>query len=214
MLKQVLSCGFIAGALVSLCFTALQEISLTPLIVEAEIYEQHIAQAETSIPRWVGSFAANTLISIAFCFIFLAAYLFFYRGPIKGKTAAILALSGYVSFYMIPALVIYPSLPGIESHIEVVPSQFLWLATVLCSITGLLILRSLGKKRWFGILVIMLPLLIFPKSELIYNHAALIELWPRFVWWSSMVNAGLWIAVAVFTSLLFNYFSHPEKYAY
>lgn len=213
MIKKSLLTAFIAGGLAALLFTALQEWWVTPLIQAAETFEQVAPEQTQGLPRWLASLGANMLIVIAYGFILLAAYLLWYTAPFSLHKSLWWGAAGYMCFYLSPSFVLLPSLPGIESSLDIGLRQVIWIGTVLCSLFAVALISVSGMKRYFGIILLVMPWVILPEIHHSFNHPKLAELWPQFIVWSALLNAIMWLSLAWLIAFMFNRMLAQTDYA-
>lgn len=128
MLWRMVQTGLYAGFLTAIIYSVVQAVTVTPLILEAEVYEQAggghghgapVAAAQPSaepapawqpadgIERYGFTFFANIVTAVGFAFIMVAA--FAVRGrPVDMRVGLWWGLAGYAVFTLAPSLGLPP----------------------------------------------------------------------------------------------------------
>ena len=213
-------CGAIAGVLA----TAMQMLLVTPLLMEAELFEtgqstHFIIDGSPESPmkhvniwedpyRHLMTLFFNLVTFTGFGFILIAAMaLFQKRGFSLSKAEGIVAgVSGFIVFQLAPSVGLPPELPGTIS-VAVGLKQAWWIITILSTTVGILLL-FLGKYKVVsgaGIIFIIIPHLIgHPKLET-YFGVAPPELAAEFASRALAVSLVTWIILGVISSQFWKY---------
>ncbi|HPI63278.1 MAG TPA: CbtA family protein [Alphaproteobacteria bacterium] len=180
-MQKILLTALMAGSLAGLLVFAIQSFRLTPLILQAEIYEEADAIKQASSPEtaiqahqhaedaWepANGFERNAYrlladlgVGIGFALILISAFIL--RGdPVDGKRGVLWGLAGFAIFSLAPGFGLPPELPATLAG-GLTARQIWWLATVLATAFGLYAL-IFGKSPIFkaaGVAVLALPHLI------------------------------------------------------
>ena len=155
MFTRIIAVAAVAGLLVGLLLTAIQQTEIVPLIRAAEAREAAATAAhaanevharEAWVPRdgWerlVATMVANIVLATAFALLLGAAMS---RRQQSGWRAGLVwAIAGYAVFFVAPALGLAPELPGANSA-PLADRQIWWIAAVSSSGAGLW-LATFGK---------------------------------------------------------------------
>ena len=213
-------CGTVVGALA----TVMQMLLITPLLLEAELFEtgqsiHFITDGSPESPvkhvdiwqdpyRHLMTLCFNLVTFTGFGFLLLAAIAFFdKRGFTINKAEGIVAgVCGFFIFQLAPAVGLPPELPGTIS-VTVGLKQTWWIATIFCTTIGILLL-FLSKHKiltGFGIIFIIIPHLIgHPKLET-YFGVAPPELAAEFASRALAVSLVSWIILGIISSQFWKY---------
>ena len=152
MFKRIVFSACLAGLLAGLVLTAIQQIQVIPIILEAETYETSVPTPEANIhqheddahhhhdseawgpedgwQRTLFTAFANVLVAIGFALLLAAA--FSLRPSFRWQQGLLWGLAGYLVFFVLPSLGLHPEIPGTVSA-ELSHRQAWWLLTVACS---------------------------------------------------------------------------------
>ena len=222
----VLSAFFIA-IIAGLFLTLYQEMLITPIIVESEIYEvveevshHGVLQDESWSPdngteRSAFSFMANLLVCFAYALLLLS--IMATQSSLKVVQGFFWGGAAYLSVFALPALGLAPEIPGMEAaYLE--GRQAWWLLTVVSSAVGLWLLAFLKLPlKGLGIVLLLFPHLFGAPQPDIHGftntdpHAVteLMQLWHRFIIQTSVANGLLWLIIGVLSACLTNKYIHP-----
>ncbi|MCG6857554.1 MAG: CbtA family protein [Salaquimonas sp.] len=173
MLIRVLLAAVLAGVAAGVFATAAQSVRVTPLILQAETYENggghdhhagghdHGTTAGTEVAEtdeggawapadgWERTFftlMANIVVGAGFALVITAVIL------VTGRTVTLTSglawgLAGFIVFVLAPGLGLPPELPGTAAA-DLTARQTWWLATVLATGAGLGILAFRRQALW------------------------------------------------------------------
>jgi cobalt transporter subunit CbtA len=236
MLRAILLAAVVAGALAGLVVTGLQALRLVPLILQAETYEQGEALAphgevsdahaapdagatgeagwapETALQRTLATTFANLVTAIGFALLLAAALAL--TGGAGWHRGLLWGLGGYAAFVLAPSLSLPPSLPGMpEAPLEA--RQLWWLATVVATATGLVLLIRL--RVWYGallgVLCLVLPHLIGAPAPGNEDGPVPAEIVHAFRSATQTTSLVFWSVLGTATGFLFGRLSQTQRSA-
>lgn len=224
MFKNIFVSAVVCGAIAGVLATVMQMLLVTPLLLEAELFEtgqsiHFIIDGSPESPikhvniwedpyRHLMTLCFNLVTFTGFGFILVAAIAFFQkRGFALNKAEGIVAgVSGFIIFQLAPSVGLPPELPGTIS-VAVGFKQTWWIITILSTTVGILLL-FLGKYKTVsgaGIIFIIIPHLIgHPKLET-YFGVAPPELAAEFASRALAVSLITWIILGVISSQFWKY---------
>lgn len=174
-LKKIVLVGLQAGVLAGLLLTGVQRIQVSPLIQQAEQYEQaanaaaaqavheheheqhehagHEPEHEHEHGGWQPEsgaernlYTALANVNLAVGFALLLGAAMFLRGGATGWRAGLMwGLAGYAVFFVAPSLGLPPEVPGAEAA-PLAGRQVWWLIAVMATAAGLALL-VFGRQR-------------------------------------------------------------------
>jgi cobalt transporter subunit CbtA len=214
VLKRIVAAAALAGLLTGLLLTAVQQVRVVPVLLEAEVYEQaagapspsgnsgshagheHASEhAAHGLQRTVLSAAANVVLAIGYALLLVAA-MFASRVPPGWRAGLAWGLAGYAVFFLAPALGLPPELPGTEAA-RLTDRQLWWLMTVLCTAAGLsLVVFGRGwRSRIPGVLLLLAPHLVGAPQPHIHGTTAPAALTDAFIFAAVLTNLVFWLAL-------------------
>ena len=170
MLTRVLLAALLAGVLSGVFVTAVQAFRVTPLILQAETYENagsdahsHDSSAsnthghgdstveapqvwapEDGMERTFYTMVSNILVGVSFSLILTAGVLLT-KSVLTMRTGLVWGACGFVAFVLAPNFGLSPELPGMPAA-DLTLRQNWWFATVLATIGALMIFAF--KRHW------------------------------------------------------------------
>jgi cobalt transporter subunit CbtA len=228
MLNRLMLTGVISGLVVGVLVTLIHLTTVTPIILEAETYEEKAAGAapahthdanapahdhegwapEDGIERSLYTLAANVVMTVGFGLLLAAGF------TLAGSTltlgiGALWGIAGYLAFSFLPGLGLPPELPGAAAA-DLTARQAWWIATVAASVAGLSLL-AFGKSwalRILGVVLLAAPHMVgAPHPASGEAGAVPPELAAHFVMATMFMNAAMWVALGVAAAWLFEKFS-------
>ena len=189
MFRRIVFSACLAGLIAGILLTAIQQLQVAPIILEAETYEaaepeaathahadgsrhEHDAaghrRADSDVLCWTG--VANIGMAIGFALLLGAA--FSLRGSVNWRQGILWGLGGYAAFFALPALGLAPELPGTEAA-ALEERQAWWLVTVTLSAVGVALLGLTRGWPWkvAALGLIAVPHLIGAPHPDTYTHA-------------------------------------------
>lgn len=224
MFKNIFVSAVVCGAIAGVLATVMQMLLVTPLLMEAELFEtgqsmHFITDGSPESPikhvdiwedpyRHLMTLCFNLVTFTGFGFILVAAMAFFQkRGFTLSKAEGIVAgVSGFIVFQLAPSVGLPPELPG-TIGVTVGLKQTWWIIAILSTTVGILLL-FLDKHKvvsGVGIIFITIPHLIgHPKLET-YFGVAPPELAAEFASRALAVSLIAWIILGVISSQFWKY---------
>ncbi len=227
MIRRILLTGIIAGLLAGAVGFALQAVSVTPLILEAEKYEaaqsgQAPGRAKAApgaegggagrLGRWGLSFLASLLTGAGFGLVLSGAIALSGREP-DLKEGILWGLAGYGAFTLAPALVLPPHLPGMGES-DLTGRQLLWLGTAAATAVGLALLAFArhGLGRGLGLVALALPFILArPLAGGTVGAPLPAQLVAAFVSASLASSALFWVVLGAAVSVVTDRFSKAPE---
>ena len=166
LFQRIFFAAVLAGLLAGLAMAAVQQWKLTPLILEAEVFEaaapgehshdaaapahEHEAQAwapQDGAERVVYTVLADILAAMGFALV-LAAVSTLAGIEITARNGVLWGLGGFVAFQLAPAFGLAPELPGMPAA-DLAARQVWWWGTALA--TGGAMLTIAKFRNWTAI---------------------------------------------------------------
>ncbi len=225
MIRRILLTGIIAGLLAGAVGFALQAVTVTPLILEAEKYEAPSAGPAPGLAkaspgadgagsgrfgRWGLSFLTALLTGAGFGLVLTGAIALSGREP-GLKEGFLWGLAGYGVFTLAPALVLPPHLPGMAES-DLTGRQLLWLGTAAATAVGLALLAFArhGAGRGLGLAALAVPflLVLLARPQPAEGGGAPLpaDLVAAFVSASLACSAVFWVVLGAAVSILMGRF--------
>jgi cobalt transporter subunit CbtA len=222
MFKRILTTACYTGAIAALLLTLLQSLWITPLILQAEVYEnaaesaheqvqashteahaagahehEHDAQAWTPEDGWqrtLSTFGGDLVVAIGFALLLSALYNL--RTPAKAWHGVLWGLAGYATFCLAPAAGLPPELPGTVAA-ELTSRQDWWGATALATAVGLALIVFGQHWLWRVVAVVLIaaPHLYGAPQPAEHHALAPDQLQAQFRVASLLINGVFWVAL-------------------
>lgn len=208
-LIRLLAHAAIAGLICGLLLTAVQRVSVEPLLLRAEAIESasdvaspsgHAHEAQEAMPsgwrRTALTVAANIVIAVGFALLLGAGMTV--SQDSGWRAGLVWAAAGYFVFFVAPSLGLPPELPGADSA-PLLQRQRWWLLATVLSAAGLWIAVYFDRAiaRIFGVGLLVIPHLIGAPLPPIHRSLVPDELCSAFVRATGIANAILWLALGV-----------------
>ena len=221
MFRNLILSAAAAGLAAGLLTAVIQEATTTPIILEAEKYENgvqppdhgaadsasvesrpaDVAEAHDEwspadgVERTLYTTLATTVTGVGFGLALLGAMLL--AGvPISGRTGLAFGSAGFAAVTLAPALGLPPEIPG-SGAAALEARQIWWFATAVATavgIAGLLLTRRLALQIG-GVLLIALPHVVGAPRPETFISTAPAELAGHFAATSLAVTAVFWAAL-------------------
>jgi cobalt transporter subunit CbtA len=227
--RNLVLSAFSIAIVAGLFFTLYQEFIITPLILNAEIYEVVEPAGNHTVEAWAPadgversgfSFITNLLVCFAYSLFLMS--LMVTRDSINLSQGAFWGGSAYLSVFIAPALGLPPEIPGMEAA-AVEGRQAWWILTVILTAIGLWSMAFKSTPfKFAGLIMLITPHIIGAPQPEFHGFAnqdpqailALTTLWHDFIMQTSIANALLWLIIGVLSAFLVNKFIHSIDHAY
>lgn len=221
MFRRVLLAALAAGLIVGALVTAMQAVTTTPLILQAEVFEvasgghshghhghdhDHAAQpsgAGSDVSAWQGGGAerllttliANLVTAVGFALLLVAAFALWGQ-PVDERRGLLWGVAGFAVFTLAPALGLPPEIPG-SAAAELAARQAWWAFAAMGAAAGLwlLVFGRHPVQVLFGIAVAALPHLVGAPVPGAPASGAPPELAAEFAATAIVVSALFWAAL-------------------
>jgi cobalt transporter subunit CbtA len=233
MLRTLILAAAAAGVAAGLVTAALQHVTTTPIIIEAERYEtgtpahDHTAaldglptqatlatHGEADAEEWAPAEGlqrtfftslATTVLGVGFSLALLGAMIL--AGVrIDARTGLAFGVAGFAAVALAPALGLPPEIPG-SGAAELSDRQFWWAFAAVATAGGLAALL-LGRRvlvRIAGVVLIALPHIVGAPHAAAYASTAPAELAGHFAAASLVVTAVFWAVLGSASGGMFNW---------
>lgn len=212
--KRMIAAAASAGVLGGLLLTALQQVQVTPALLQAEVYEKATAAALPSghaaraighddeagqpgngLERVLLSAVSNVVLAVGFALL-LGATMFLRGGTFGWRSGLLWGLAGYAVFFVAPSLGLPPEVPGTESA-PVTDRQIWWLMTALATAAGLsfLVFARTWATRLLGVILLGVPHLVGAPQAQFHSSTAPAELVESFIFATVLTNLVFWLSL-------------------
>lgn len=222
MIKRIVHTAGFSGLLAALLLTLLQSFWVTPLILEAETYENAPPAAEHShaaaaaahehdeaswapqdgLERSLFTGLSNLVIAVGFAL--MLAGLYSLRAPGNSWQGLLWGLAGFATFNLAPSAGLPPELPGTAAA-ELLLRQYWWIGTAATTAAGLALL-AFAQPWWLrllGLALLPLPHLVGAPHPEVHESLAPEALGQHFIYASLLSNALFWAALGLLSAWLF-----------
>lgn len=225
MFKRILHTAGFSGLLAALLLTLVQSLWVTPLILEAETFEQapaaqehshagepvaahsheHDAEAwepEDGWQRLLSTTGGNLVVAVGFALMLAGLYTL--RAPNSTAQGAFWGLAGFAVFVLAPTLGLPPELPGTAAA-ELGQRQTWWISTAAATAAGLA-LMVFGQSLWLKLLGaawLIAPHLFGAPQPAEHSSLAPEALESQFIIASLVTNVVFWVALGTVSAWLF-----------
>jgi len=222
MLTKIVITALLAGALAGLFVFAAHLVTTSPLIIQAEVYEnggshshaspETAAEAhhgatnrasEGTFKRHALTLLTDILASIGFAFVLTGAVALSGR-EVDAHKGLIWGLCGFAVFHASASLGLPPELPGMQAA-NITERQIWWSSTALATTAGLALV-FFARAPWFkavGVGLILLPHIVGAPTHELTASAVPAELAAKFAA-ASLVVAGLfWLLLGGLTGYFY-----------
>jgi cobalt transporter subunit CbtA len=214
MIVRALLAAVLAGIAAGLVAAVLHLALVSPLIVEAELYETASSDAAShdhaagppgdGTGRMLRTFAADIVIAAGWALIMVALFALHDR-PVGWRRGLLWGLAGFVATAAIPALSLPPELPGTEAGDRGL-RQLAWLAIVLAGAVGLWLL-AFAERGWVkagGGLLLAIAAFAVPVPVPVSEAPAPPDLRDAFLWRALIAALAMWLAIGALAGLAFD----------
>src|SRR5215472_8259460 len=198
MFRRIFAAALGAGIGVGVLIAALQHVTLVPLILEAEKYEDGTLSVHE---HKHGAMPAREDVGMAS--LLIGAFAMSGRA-VDAKEGLLWGVAGFAAFALAPAFGLPPELPGSVAA-ELVSRQIWWIATMVAT-AGALALMVFVRATWtipVGIALLVSPHLVGAPHPADGAGLAPPELAAQFAARSLGVNAVLWALLGLASGALY-----------
>jgi cobalt transporter subunit CbtA len=221
VISRVLAIGLIAGLVAGLAVAALQQVTTTPLILAAEVYEsaQHAhapAHAEPASEGWkpaegaqrIGATSVADVATAAGYALILLALMLVAGDAIEPRRALAWAACAFAATGLATALGLAPQLPG-AAETDLFARQLWWGATAAATGAGLfaLLRRDEIVAKILGAALLAGPHIFGAPQPAAPESAVPAELAARFAASSLVVQAIMWALAGALVGVLWRQFA-------
>ncbi len=222
MFKRIAHTAGLAGLLAAVLLTLLQLLWVSPLILEAETYEQdepavahqhgdgaaHVHEAEAWSPedgwqRTLSTSGSNLVVAVGFALMLAGLYAL--KAPLRAREGLAWGAAGFIVFNLAPAAGLPPELPGTAAA-DLLLRQYWWAGTAAATAVGLALL--VFARHWAlrvgALLLIAVPHVIGAPQPEVHESLAPAHLERQFVFASLVTNALFWLALGAASAWLFS----------
>ena len=220
MFRRIVFSACLAGLVAGIALTAIQQLQVAPIILEAETWE--VAEPEVATHAhadgtshehdgwspedglertfWTG--IANVGMGIGFALLLAAA--FSLRTGVSWRQGILWGLGGYAAFFALPAFGLPPELPGTEAA-ALQGRQAWWILTVTLSALGIALLGLTRGLPWkaAAVALIAIPHLIGAPHAETHSTLAPPELLQTFIVATAVTNAVFWVVLGAGCAIAF-----------
>jgi cobalt transporter subunit CbtA len=224
-LRIFLTVALLAGIGAGLVAWGVHMLTTTPLILQAEVYENagetsepaatahtadsehhHDAEAWGPAEGWernLFTLGADIVTGVGFAFLLTAAMVFFGKGA-DWRRGLLWGLAGFACFTLAPALGLPPELPGTEAA-PLLERQLWWIGTAIATAGGLFAAARLRNVYGYAIAVVLIaaPHVIGAPQPEVTGGLAPEELEHKFVLIAIASSLVFWLVLGVLTGAFF-----------
>ncbi|SHM67321.1 cobalt transporter subunit CbtA [Pseudomonas asturiensis] len=238
MLKRIVHTAGFTGLLAALLLTLVQSFWVSPLIQQAETYEnapaaqahEHAAgvaaehshehdeaawEPENGWQRALSTTGGNLVVAVGFALMLAGLYTL--RAPGSTVQGVWWGLAGFAVFVLAPTLGLPPELPGTAAA-ELSQRQLWWIGTAASTAAGIALL-VFGQNlllKVLGVAIVLVPHVIGAPQPLVHESLAPEALASQFIIASLLTNAVFWVAMGLISAWLFRRnnvdLQHAEPY--
>lgn len=216
--KRIVLAAALAGCFAALALSVAQALWVTPLILQAETYEEaasvDLAHAHDEAAAWqpedgwqrlFATSISNSAMGIGYALILMGLYLL--RRPAGVIQGLAWGLAGYTVFFAVPSLGLPPELPGTTTA-NLLGRQYWWLGTAAVTALGLglLFLQTRRLLQALGLLLLAIPHLIGAPGLAESVSLAPDALQTQFRIATLASNALFWLLLGLLSSAAFRRF--------
>lgn len=222
MIGRVLLAALLAGIAAGLIMGVIQHVRLTPLILEAEVFETtgHTHGTETSTVEahdhgegwapadgWQRTLSTTvTAMMTGAAFALLLAGISLVAGlPLTRQNGVIWGLCGFLAVTIAPSAGLPPELPGMPAA-DLVARQVWWLGTIAATGIGIWLIAT-RRETWglaLAVLIIGLPHMIGAPVPVTHESAVPPNLAATFAANAIAANAIFWSLIGIFLGIAIN----------
>lgn len=222
MFHRIFLTALVAGAIAGVCLFVAHLTITTPLILQAEVYENAApnqthgsATASQEAPadnvqRSLYSLMADLVTSMGFAFLLVGAIALSGR-DVDWRRGLVWGLCGYASFSLAPTFGLAPEVPGMLSS-ALQERQVWWAATVVATASGLalMFLAERSAVKWIGPILIVLPHLIGVPEHETYSGDVPAALAAEFAVATLVIGGLFWLLLGALAGYFYDRFERDQ----
>lgn len=225
MIGRVILAALLAGVAAGFIMGVIQHFKLTPLILEAEVFEtagatghnhETTAAAEPAAPeaaepeewapqdgwqRTLYTTAASMFAGAGFAAV-LAGIALLTGVPLTARNGLLWGIAGFISVNLAPAMGLSPELPGMPAG-DLLARQIWWVSTIIATGLGIYLI-TITRQSWaiaVGIALIIAPHLIGAPPPPTHESGVPAGLAAEFAANSIAAAAAFWCVIGVFVGI-------------
>lgn len=227
MIRQIAQTAGFSGLLAALILTLLQSLWVSPLILQAETYEnaapatghehaqaagghdharhEHGEEAwapEDGLQRTLFTGLGNLVVAVGFALMLAGLYVV--RAPHKAWQGLLWGLAGFATFSLAPSVGLPPEVPGTAAA-DLLLRQYWWIGAAAATAVGLGLL-AFGRHwplRLAGLILLPIPHLIGAPQPETHESLAPAALAQEFIYASLLTNALFWAVLGLASAWFF-----------
>lgn len=234
--KRITAAVLVSGVLAGALLTAVQQVQVAKIILQAEVYEEaaqaataaagHDHSAEMSAPhsheheheadawepangveRTGYTVLANISMAIGFA-LFLAAAICVSGRQAGWRSGLLWGAAGYLVFFVAPSLGLPPEVPGTQAA-PLHERQLWWLLAASATALGLGIFVYARHRllKLLGLVLLLVPHLVGAPQPEVHASAAPESLALAFIQATAIANAVFWLALGALTGFFYKKFA-------
>ena len=234
--KRIAAAVLVSGVLAGVLLTAVQQVQVAKIILQAEVYEEaaqaataaagHDHSAEASgththehahdadawepangVERTGYTVLANISMAIGFA-LFLAAAICVSGRQTGWRSGLLWGAAGYLVFFVAPSLGLPPEVPGTQAA-PLHDRQLWWLLAAGSTALGLGVFVYARHRllKLLGLLLLLVPHLVGAPQPEVHASAAPESLALAFIQATAIANAVFWLALGALTGFFYKKFA-------
>ncbi|WP_408609757.1 CbtA family protein [Herbaspirillum autotrophicum] len=234
--KRIAAAVLVSGVLAGALLTAVQQVQVSKIILQAEVYEEaaqaataaagHDHSTETSairshehdheadawepangVERTGYTVLANISMAIGFA-LFLAAAICVSGRQVGWRSGLLWGAAGYLVFFVAPSLGLPPEVPGTQAA-PLHDRQLWWLLAAGSTALGLGIFVYARHRllKLLGLVLLLVPHLVGAPQPEVHASAAPESLALAFIQATAIANAVFWLALGGLTGFFYKKFA-------
>ncbi|MBY4676042.1 CbtA family protein [Marinobacterium arenosum] len=241
LFRRTITAALAVGILAGLLLASLQHFAVTPLIIEAEVFElpeaaptkHHHGEAAghshshgndeawgpaDGVERSGYTYLTSSLLAIGFAMVLVSAMSA--RRHQQLKQGLLWGLAGFITFFGAPTLGLEPELPGMAAA-ELDGRQLWWLLTVALTGAGLACAAfAPGALKTIALPLLALPHLLGAPQPAEHGFpgqpdsavTVLHGLHSQFITATTISHLLFWLALALLSALAVKFYIKPQQY--
>ena len=215
MIGRVLLAAILAGIAAGLIMGAIQHVRLTPLILQAETYEQaepmdHAAESWAPAEGWPRTLSTTvTAAMTGAAFAALLAGVSLLAGiPITRRNGAVWGLLGFLAVTLAPAAGLPPELPGMPAG-DLAIRQIWWIGTIAATGAGLYLIATRSQIWAIAAAAVLIALPHVIGAPIAASHESAVPAGLAAAFAANAIAAGavFWTLIGLFLGIAIDKFA-------